>query len=118
MSISPKLASSTPTEYLAGRWAGRHEQTRHQPDVIHRLLADYAYQLKFVIDILADCDEVQRWLTEFPEADRSRVLLMPQGIVQADLVKIGEWLEPYCREHGFVFCPRKHIEWYGAVRGT
>ena len=31
---------------------------------------------------------------------------------------IGQWLEPYCREHGFVFCPRKHIEWYGARRGN
>ena len=28
MSISPKLASSTPTERRAGRWALRHEQTR------------------------------------------------------------------------------------------
>ena len=52
------------------------------------------------------------------EFERSRVLLMPQGIDLAELASIGQWLEPYCREHGFVFCPRKHIEWYGARRGT
>src|SRR5437868_253287 len=48
MSISPKLASSMPSEERAGRWAARHERTRHQPDVIRRLTTDYEYQLKFV----------------------------------------------------------------------
>ena len=32
--------------------------------------------------------------------------------------RTGQWLAPYCREQGFVFCPRKHIEWFGAKRGT
>jgi 7-carboxy-7-deazaguanine synthase len=118
MSISPKLASSTPAEETAGKWSARHERTRHQPEVIRRLLSDYSYQLKFVIDTPADCDAVQAWLAEFPIADRSRVLLMPQGTDQAALSRIGDWLAPYCRRHGFVFCPRKHIEWYGAKRGT
>jgi 7-carboxy-7-deazaguanine synthase len=118
MSISPKLASSTPSPESAGKWAERHERTRHQPDVIRRLLSAYDYQLKFVIDTPADCEAVHAWHTDFPEADKSHVLLMPQGTDQAALARIGNWLEPYCREHGFIFCPRKHIEWYGARRGT
>lgn len=118
MSISPKLASSTPPAETAGRWSARHERTRHQPEVIRGLLADYDYQLKFVVDTPADCNAVQAWLAEFPQADRRRVLLMPQGTDVTGLARIGAWLEPYCREHGFVFCPRKHIEWYGARRGT
>jgi 7-carboxy-7-deazaguanine synthase len=118
MSISPKLASSTPSAERGGPWSARHERDRHQPEVIFRLISEYAYQLKFVIDTPADCDAVQHWLDEFPTADRNRVLLMPQGIEVAALGRIAEWLEPYCREHGFVFCPRKHIEWYGARRGT
>ena len=118
MSISPKLASSTPSFERAGRWSARHEQTRHQPEVIHRLTSEYDYQLKFVIDTRADLEDVQDWLAEFPGLRRERVLLMPQGIEPAALAGIGAWLEPYCREQGFVFCPRKHIEWYGAVRGT
>jgi 7-carboxy-7-deazaguanine synthase len=118
MSISPKLAGSTPSVERAGRWAARHEQTRHRPDVIRRLTSDYSYQLKFVIDSPPDLDEVNVWLEEFPDVDRRRVLLMPQGIDQAALTKIGQWLQPYCLERGFVFCPRKHIEWYGARRGT
>jgi 7-carboxy-7-deazaguanine synthase len=118
MSISPKLASSTPTEETAGRWATRHEQTRHQPEVIRRLTREYEYQIKFVIDSPSDLDDLTAWLDDFPYIDRSRVLLMPQGTDVGSLAAIGEWLEPHCREHGFVFCPRRHIEWYGARRGT
>ena len=118
MSISPKLASSTPSLEMGGAWSARHERDRHQPAVIRRLMADYDYQLKFVIDTPADCEAVEQWLTEFPAADRSRVLLMPQGIDVAALAAIAEWLVPYCEQHDFVYCPRKHIEWYGAVRGT
>jgi len=118
MSISPKLPSSTPSAEQAGRWAKRHEHTRHQPEVIRRLTRDYEYQIKFVVDSPADLSEVDRWLDEFSYIDRRRVLLMPQGIETAKLAAIGGWLEPYCREHGLIVCPRKHIEWYGARRGT
>jgi len=118
MSMSPKLASSTPLPEKAGRWSTRHESTRHRPEVIRQLVGDYDYQLKFVIDTRAELAEVNDWLGKFPEVDRRRVLLMPQGTDQAALTAIGKWLAPYCREQGFVFCPRKHIEWYGARRGT
>jgi len=118
MSLSPKLAGSTPTLERAGRWATRHEQTRHQPQVIHRLTSDYDYQLKFVIDTPADLLDVRAWLAEFPHLDRGRVLLMPQGTDATLLAQIGTWLAPYCAAHGFTFCPRRHIEWFGARRGT
>jgi 7-carboxy-7-deazaguanine synthase len=119
MSISPKLAGSTPSgKEVAGNWSDRHERTRHRPEVIRKLLREHEYQLKFVIDSPGDCEAVQDWLTEFPEADRRRVLLMPQGIKADELDQKGVWLAPYCSEHGFVYCPRKHIEWYGARRGT
>ena len=38
MSISPKLANSTPTAAQAGDWRKRHEQSRHAPDVIEQTL--------------------------------------------------------------------------------
>ena len=118
MSISPKLANSTPTEEVAGKWKARHERVRHTPEVMHRLLREYPYQLKFVIDSLEDIEDVERYLIEFPEVDRSLVMLMPQGTDQASLASRGEWLEPYCHQHGFQFSPRKHIEWFGFARGT
>ena len=118
MSISPKLSSSTPSAERDRRWHRRHEQSRHVPDVVRRLLAEYPYQLKFVIDAPADCDEVDAYLEEFPEVDRTRVLLMPQGTDAASLAARSAWLEPLSRDRGFRFCPRRQIEWYGYARGT
>jgi 7-carboxy-7-deazaguanine synthase len=118
MSISPKLASSTPSADLAGKWSQRHELSRHVPAVIRRLTSEYDYQLKFVIDTPADCREVLAFLELFPDIRGERVLLMPQGTSQAELTAKGEWLAPYAAAQGFAYCPRMQIEWYGAKRGT
>jgi 7-carboxy-7-deazaguanine synthase len=118
MSISPKFASSAPREALYPRWHRRHERERHRPDVIRRLVAEYEYQMKFVIDSPADLDVVERFLVELPQIGRERVLLMPQGRDQAELDARAAWLRPYCDAEGLVFCPRKQIEWFGPVRGT
>jgi len=118
MSISPKLSNSTPTSEAAGAWSQRHEQTRHAPSVIRRLIDEHDYQFKFVINTPADCDEVNDYLREFPEVPRHHVWLMPQGTDRRELEQIAAWLEPYCRRHGYHYCPRKQIEWFGLVRGT
>jgi 7-carboxy-7-deazaguanine synthase len=117
MSISPKLANSTPGPE-AGDWVSRHIARRHRPDVIQRLVTDYDYQLKFVVDLPEDCEEVVSYLKEFPEAKSEQVLLMPQGTEASELEKRAEWLVPYCESQGFTFCPRRQIEWYGNKRRT
>jgi 7-carboxy-7-deazaguanine synthase len=118
MSISPKLANSTPPAERDPAWRRRHEQTRHAPDVIARLTNEYPYQLKFVVDRPDDLAEIERYLAALPDVDRSRVLLMPQGTDTADLDERARWLAPYCEMAGLRFCPRRHIEWFGLVRGT
>ncbi len=118
MSISPKRANSTPAVEEAGGWAQRHERCRHVPAVVRRLTSEYPYQLKFVIDTPGDCADVEDYLREFPTIERERVLLMPQGTSADRLAAIGNWLQPYCAEHGLRYCPRKHIEWFGLARGT
>jgi 7-carboxy-7-deazaguanine synthase len=118
MSISPKLSNSTPTAEQHLRWAQSHTLHRHVPDVIRRLIAEYDCQLKFVIDFPADCDEVLAYLAEFPEIERSRVMLMPQGVDAESLARKAVWLKPYCAAHGFMLCSRRQIEWFGAQRGT
>jgi 7-carboxy-7-deazaguanine synthase len=118
MSISPKLSNSTPSAEQHPRWSQRHERSRHVPEVIHRLATQYGCQFKFVVDSLQDCLDVEHYLAEFPEIDRSRAMLMPQGIERSVLAEKARWLEPYCQEHGVGFCPRRQIEWFGAKRGT
>src|SRR5437868_11581437 len=64
MSISPKLANSTPHQREGGRWAAQHDRLRYQPDVIKKLIAAYPYQLKFVVSDPGDLAEIQTILTE------------------------------------------------------
>ncbi|MEX0938654.1 MAG: 7-carboxy-7-deazaguanine synthase QueE [Pirellulales bacterium] len=118
MSISPKLAGSTPSFEAAGRWSRRHERARHVPDVISRLIDQYDYQIKFVVDQPADLEEIEEYLADFPEIDRGRVLLMPQGTSVEQLRQREAWLAAYCRQQGLQLCPRRQIEWFGMVRGT
>jgi 7-carboxy-7-deazaguanine synthase len=117
MSISPKLSNSTPPRKPDPRWTCRHEANRNRPEVISRLIAEYDYQIKFVIDTPSDCDEVETYLASMPQIDRSRAMLMPQGIDPAELAVKTQWLEPYCLAHGLHFCPRRHVEWFGPGRG-
>ena len=118
MSISPKLSNSTPSVERSEKWSERHEHARHVPDVIRRLITEHPYQVKFVVDQPVDCDEVERYLGELPQIGRDRVLLMPQGTDVEHLAEVGKWLQPYCGEHGYQFCPRRHIELFGFARGT
>jgi 7-carboxy-7-deazaguanine synthase len=118
MSLSPKLANSTPSPLRAAAWPERHDRTRHAPAVVRRLVLEYPCQIKFVIDRKSDCEEVEAYLKEFPEIDRGRVMLMPQGTDAKTLARQAVWLEPFCRKHDLQFCPRKQIEWFGLARGT
>jgi 7-carboxy-7-deazaguanine synthase len=118
MAVSPKLSNSTPHADEAPEWIALHERNRAAPDVLRRLNAEYDCQFKFVVDSLADCEEVRAYLADYPEIDRGRVLLMPMGTKPADLAAKAEWLVPYCSDNGLIFCPRRHIEWFGCCRGT
>jgi 7-carboxy-7-deazaguanine synthase len=114
MSISPKLANSTPDD---PRWGRQHERLRIQPVVLVELMARYEYQLKFVIQRADDLDEV-RTLVEMLSADRERVILMPEGVDSDRLRERGVWLAELCKEEGFRFSPRLHVDLWGNRRGV
>lgn len=118
MSISPKLSASGPEPAHHPHWSRRHQRQRYQPEVLRALMGENDYQLKFVVDRAAELDEVESFLAALPAVRRDRVLLMPQGVTQHELQQRATWLEPYCRERGWTFCPRKQIEWFGPVRRT
>jgi 7-carboxy-7-deazaguanine synthase len=117
-SLSPKLANSTPRERDGGRFAVLHEEHRWRPEVIKAFMELCDYQLKFVIDVPADVDDVCRALDQIKVADPERVLLMPQGVTKEELSERAGWLVDLCVKHGFRYCPRVHIELFGNVRGT
>jgi 7-carboxy-7-deazaguanine synthase len=118
MSISPKLSNATPDGQASPKWRERHEHTRHVPEVIRQLVKEHDCQFKFVIGHRTDCDEVLRYLEQFPEIDRANAMLMPLGTTTEELSRVGAWLEDACQELGLRYCPRRQIEWFGLVRGT
>ena len=117
MSISPKLANSTPHDRDNGRWAAQHERLRYQPEILKRMIGRYPYQLKFVIADPVDLVEVRGIVKEI-QASQDRVLLMPEGVEPRVLAERGGWLVEICKQEGFRFSPRLHIELWGNRRGV
>jgi 7-carboxy-7-deazaguanine synthase len=117
MSISPKLAHSTPKRREGGRWAAQHDRLRYQPEVLKQLMAEYPYQLKFVVSDPSDMEEIEAILTE-TNADRSRVILMPEGTDSETIYERARWLVDICKRERFRYGPRLHIDIYGNERGV
>ncbi len=113
MSLSPKLSNSTPE----GEWAERHEATRYKPEILKRLVSDYDYQLKFVVSTPADLDEIQTIVANL-NADRSRVLLMPEGTTPEATRARAQWLAELCKRESFRYSPRLHVDIWGDKRGV
>ncbi len=118
MSVSPKMSNSTPAVSRAGRWTAKHEDTRRRPEVVTALISRSDYQLKFVVKSPEDLEEVVEFLKDVPTIKNDKVLLMPEGVTQEGLREKALWLEEICDQHGFGFCQRQHIFWYGNQRGT
>ena len=107
MSISPKLASSAPRTGVTGSWIERHERARLAPEVVSQLIDEHCYQLKFVVDTPGDCDEVEDFLTLVPNADRERVMLMPQGVTREELASPRCMARPRCASSAA--CTSAHV---------
>jgi 7-carboxy-7-deazaguanine synthase len=117
-SVSPKLSNSIPHEREGGRWAERHNQQRLRLEVIQAFVDHSDYQLKFVIERADDIAEVREIVDSLRDVDPAKVLLMPEGTTREELDRRGVWLVEVCKQHGFRYCPRLHIELFGNRRGT
>ncbi len=115
ISLSPKLSNSTP---WSGRWVERHERDRDQQQVVEKLISQFDYQLKFVIDTRDDLGEVQDYLVRFPKVPASNVWLMPQAKTNEELQERSAWLVDEALRLGYQFSPRLHVELFGNKRGT
>jgi 7-carboxy-7-deazaguanine synthase len=117
MSISPKLANSTPRDRDGGRWAAQHDRLRYRPDVLRKLMGEYEHQLKFVVSAAGDLAEISSILEE-TKADRGRVVLMAEGTQAATIRERALWLAEICKREGFRYSPRLHIDLWGDRRGV
>ncbi len=121
LSLSPKLANSTPVDDPrdpTGALAVRHEQKRLNFNALNALLADHPQrQVKFVVASVADLPEIDAILERLSGVAPQDVLLMPEGVTSPDPAALG-WLVETCVARGWRYCHRLHIELFGNRRGT
>jgi len=115
-SLSPKLSNSTPDD---GAWSARHEQRRLQPAVIRAWIEHYPFQLKFVVTAEGDLIEIQALLDRLEtRIPADRIFLMPEGTDVETLRRRSQWLAEVCKQTGYRYGSRLHIELFGHTRGT
>lgn len=118
-SLSPKLANSTPHDREGGRFAALHDRQRLNVPVIQRFIdTSPAFQLKFVVATQRDLDEIDALLAQLRGFAADDVLLMPEGTSVEQLQSRAGWIGEICKQRGFRYCPRLHVELYGNRRGT
>lgn len=122
MSLSPKLASSTPApddpRDPSGAWRTRHEARRLNVPALQALI-DRApdRQLKFVICGPADLGEIDALLARLRGWGPGDVILMPEGVTPP-APETKAWLTAECLRRGWRYGPRLHIDLFGNRRGT
>jgi len=126
-SVSPKLASSTPTGDRDpkgdGEWADRHEERRIDLEALSALVEDYDHQLKFVVTGSEDLPEIEalladlREVTSVPVADED-VLLMPEGQTREELDERRVAVAELAAAHGYRYTPRLHVDLWNDAPGT
>ncbi|MEM4781161.1 MAG: 7-carboxy-7-deazaguanine synthase QueE [Halalkalicoccus sp.] len=124
-SVSPKLASSTPTPEKdpkgEGEWEARHEARRIDLDSLSRICERYDYQLKFVVTGQQDMAEITDLLTRLRERVEIRdedVLLMPEGATRERLDETRNSVAELAMEYGFRYTPRLHVDLWNDAPGT
>ena len=118
ISLSPKLANSTPWQRSRGKFAAMHDKRRLNYEVMQKYIDGYDYQLKFVVERKKDLDEVRAVIGQLRNVDSAKVMVMAQGIYQEELVRKAQWIVESCRQYGYSYTPRLHIQLFGNRRGT
>ena len=128
-SISPKLASSTPTperppaggevaddeSAAVDDWQQRHEANRIDYDALTALVERFPFQLKFVLTGRDDLPEIEALIaglraeagTEIADTD---VLLMPEGQTREQLAKTRREVAEVAIDSGYRYTPRLHVD--------
>jgi len=126
-SVSPKLASSTPTADRDpagdGEWADRHEERRLDVPALADLVETYDTQLKFVVTGREDMAEIEGLVERLRDTASVRVrdddvLLMPEGQTRDQLEATRETVAEFALEYGYRYTPRLHVDLWNDAPGT
>ena len=87
ISMSPKLASSTP---FGDQHEKMHQDKRINTDALNKWIKNYDYQLKFVINGPSDEEEILSILSKLDKYHHENIYLMP---LIAEFRKQGIWFQ-------------------------
>jgi 7-carboxy-7-deazaguanine synthase len=127
MSISPKLASSTPTPDRDpkgdGEWETKHERRRIDIESMANLVDTANCQLKFVVTGREDVDEITDIVERLRETATTPirsgdVLLMPEGQTRDQLDEHRVRVAELAQEFGYRYTPRLHVDLWNDEPGT
>ena len=114
LSISPKLANSNPD--ASHHHFQQHQRRRINQPVLRQFLDYYSCQLKFVVETEPDLVEIQQLQQEM-QIPSSTIVLMPQGISRDQIQDKQNWMVEICKQHGYRYSPRLHVDIWGDQRG-
>ncbi|MBA7710804.1 7-carboxy-7-deazaguanine synthase [subsurface metagenome] len=135
MSVSPKLSNSTPsaedrsqkTEIRSlaptpvvgarGTEVKRQKFLRSDMTILRKLIDNYKYQLKFVVDSQDDLLEIQQTIKQIGNVDLEKVMLMPQAATRDELLAKSPMVADLCKRSGFTFSPRLQVLLWDNIRG-
>jgi 7-carboxy-7-deazaguanine synthase len=115
MSISPKLSNSAPA---GPELAAIHEDSRLEEAILRKLIDNYKYQLKFVVDSQADLAEIRQTIKKLGNVDSEKVMLMPQAATRDELLAKSPMVADMCKLTGFTFCNRLQLLLWDNKKGT
>lgn len=104
--VSPKLENSANAIRL-----------REKPAALHFFAASPKANFKFVIANQSDLGEVESLLNTYSIAPE-KVWLMPEGTAADALAQRRIWLVEICKQHGFRYSDRLHVQIWGAKKGV
>jgi len=127
VSLSPKLASSTPTAEKDpigdGEQAEHHERCRINVDSLAEMVDSYEFQLKFVVINRDDMPEINDLVEQIRDVtattiNDSDVLLMPEGATRSSLADTSDSVAELALKHGYRYSPRLHVDLWNDAPGT
>jgi len=112
MSISPKLSNSVE--------ADSGEKPEVEPlniNAMQRLIDEYDYQIKFVVDSPDDLDEIAGVIAKLENINPYKIMLMPQASTKVEYVKKLPMVAEIAKNTGFALSPRLQVELWGNSKG-
>jgi 7-carboxy-7-deazaguanine synthase len=117
VSISPKLANSTPDDKKRTGAAAGHEKFRLNIDAIQQYIDRHKVQLKFVVESGDDLPEIEQILRQLSGIPAENIFLMCQARTKREHRELAPIVAAICLEKNYRFAPRLHVQLWGNRRG-